>query len=447
MFGAEIKFEFSPSISAIRADEWNSLMQGNVKESGKGGNPFTRYEYLLALEQSGCVCPKSGWTPMHMSVLRQGKRIAVMPLYSKSHSYGEYVFDWAWAEAYERNNIEYYPKLLSAVPFTPVTGNRLGIDRQLSEQESQSVVSLMMEALNHEMRRGSYSSWHCLFMPEGQHRLISQSQSQESHLDPLLELGSASSAPAALNVAPRPLKRTGTQFHWRNQDYQGFDDFLSVMSSRKRKNILKERSKAQSKGYTCRFIAGVDVTEVQWQSFYYCYQITYAKRSGHYGYLNLDFFKLIGKTMAGQVQLLVVEKPLLQPDSSDTPESLDDHIDSKEENGESRIVAAALYFNSDTHLYGRYWGCLEEADALHFEACYYQGIEFCIKHGLETFDAGAQGEHKISRGFEPVETYSNHEIAHPAFRDAIENFTLQEAEQNRLYMIEAAKLLPFKAME
>lgn len=460
MFGSDLKLEFSESISTIPADEWNALMQGDVDKRGKGVNPFTCHAYLLALEESRCVCPKSGWTPMHLSVLSQGKRIAVMPLYSKSHSYGEYVFDWAWAEAYERNHIDYYPKLLSAVPFTPVTGNRLGIDKHLSEQEAQSVVSLMIQTLSHEMRRGSYSSWHCLFMPEAQHKLISlslsQSQSQpQSQLEAELASGlsspspspspspSSSSSPSTL----KPLKRTGTQFHWRNQGYRGFDDFLSAMSSRKRKNIIKERNKAQGQGYTFRFVPGCDVTEAQWQSFYYCYQVTYAKRSGHYGYLNLDFFKLIGKTMPEQVQLLVVEKPLPQfygSDSLNTPESLDDHIGSAEELGDARIVAAALYFTSDTHLYGRYWGCLEEGDALHFEACYYQGIEYCIKHNLQTLDAGAQGEHKISRGFEPVETYSNHEIAHPGFRDAIENFTLQEAEQNRRYMIEAAKSLPFK---
>ena len=433
MFGSDLKLEFSESIATIAADEWNALMQGDVGKRGKGVNPFTRHAYLLALEESGCVCPKSGWTPMHLSVLSQGKRIAVMPLYSKSHSYGEYVFDWAWAEAYERNHIDYYPKLLSAVPFTPVTGNRLGIDKQLSEQESQSVVCLMIQTLSHEMRRGSYSSWHCLFMPEAQHKLISQPQSQ-------LQAELASGLPSVL----KPLKRTGTQFHWRNQAYLGFDDFLSVMSSRKRKNIIKERSRAQGQGYSFRFIPGCDVTEAQWQSFYYCYQLTYAKRSGHYGYLNLDFFKLIGKTMSEQVQLMVVEKPLPQCDGA---QSLDESLGSEEELGDARIVAAALYFNSETHLYGRYWGCLEEADALHFEACYYQGIEYCIKHGLQTFDAGAQGEHKISRGFEPVETFSNHEIADPRFRDAIENFTLQEAEQNRRYMLEAAKSLPFKHKE
>ncbi|MEI6859470.1 MAG: GNAT family N-acetyltransferase [Shewanella sp.] len=423
-----MKFEFSESISTIPADEWNALMQGDVKKRGKGVNPFICHAYLLALEDSGCVCQKSGWSPMHLSVLSHGKRIAVMPLYSKSHSYGEYVFDWAWAKAYERNNINYYPKLLSAIPFTPVTGNRLGIDKQLSELESQLIISLIIQTLSHKMRHGSYSSWHCLFMPEAQHRLISQSQ-------PKLEPDST------FNLEPKPLKRTGTQFHWHNRGYRVFDDFLCAMSSRKRKNIIKERNKAKSKGFSYRFITGAEVTDAQWQSFYYCYQLTYAKRSGHYGYLNLDFFRLIGKTMPQQVLLLVVEKPLPQLSA---PECLQEHINSEEELGDSCIVAAALYFNSDTHLYGRYWGCLEPIDGLHFEACYYQGIEYCIKQGLQTFDAGAQGEHKIARGFEPVETYSNHEIAHPAFRDAIEDFTLQEIEQNKRYIFESAKSLPFK---
>ncbi len=423
---SELKIEFSTSISAIPADEWNALMQENTSSA----NPFTCHQYLSALEESHCVCNKSGWTPMHMSVIRKGERIAVLPLYHKTHSYGEYVFDWAWAEAYDKNHIDYYPKLLSAVPFTPVTGTRLGLDASLTEQESTIVIASVFQNLYAEMIRGQYSSWHCLFMSEVQHKLISQTQ-QSVQIQPQNPLPSN----RALDPVLKPLKRIGTQFHWRNRNYHHFDDFLSTMSSRKRKNIIKERKKALSQGYTFRFITGLEVTDAQWQVFYYCYQVTYAKRSGHYGYLNLEFFKLLGKTMAEQVLLLVVEKPLAH---SDTFNGLADA------SGDCRIVAAALYFKSDTHLYGRYWGALESADVLHFEACYYQGIEYCIKHGLHTFDAGAQGEHKIARGFEPVKTYSNHEIAHQAFRTAIEDYTQQESEHNQRYMVEAATLLPFK---
>ncbi|WP_143562321.1 GNAT family N-acetyltransferase [Shewanella sp. UCD-KL12] len=429
MLISELKVEFLASIELIPTTQWNSLMQG----SANSVNPFTRHQYLSALEKSRCVCTKSGWTPMHLSVLYKGKRIAVMPLYNKTHSYGEYVFDWAWAEAYERNHIEYYPKLLSAIPFTPVTGNRMGIDVSLSGKATADVITFIFQSLNQEVTRGEYSGWHCLFMPKTQHNCISNTQ--RSLLPISTSIQSPLETSLGLEQATPPLKRTGTQFHWQNHDYRDFADFLSTMSSRKRKNIIKERAKAINQGYTFRFIEGELVTDAQWQAFYYCYQITYAKRSGHYGYLNLEFFKLLGKTMAEQVLLLVVEKPITLADNTS---SLINESDT------SQIVAAAIYFKSDTHLYGRYWGALESADVLHFEACYYQGIEYCIKHGLDTFDAGAQGEHKIARGFEPVVTYSNHEIAHPAFREAIEGFVQQESEQNRRYMIEAAKLLPFK---
>lgn len=429
MFISELKVEFLPSIALIPATQWNTLMQG----SANSVNPFTRHQYLSALERSQCVCTLRGWTPMHLSVLCKGKRIAVMPLYNKTHSYGEYVFDWAWAEAYERNHIEYYPKLLSAIPFTPVTGNRMGIDISLSDKATDDVITFISQCLSQEMTRGEYSGWHCLFMPKAQHKRISNTQRTLSPTSISRKI--PVEAGLGLEQGLKPLKRTGTQFHWQNHDYLDFDDFLSAMSSRKRKNIIKERAKAKNQGYTFRFIAGELVTDAQWQVFYYCYQVTYAKRSGHYGYLNLAFFKLLGKTMAEQVQLLVVEKTITSADDT-TP------FVSEPDTGD--IVAAALYFKSDTHLYGRYWGALEAADVLHFEACYYQGIEYCIKHGLDTFDAGAQGEHKIARGFEPVETYSNHEIAHPAFREAIEGYVQQESEQNSRYMVEAAKLLPFK---
>ncbi|WP_223293043.1 MULTISPECIES: GNAT family N-acetyltransferase [Shewanella] len=408
MFTSELKVEFSASISLISAYEWNALMF----EEGHAVNPFICHAYLLALEKSGCVCAESGWIPMHLSVEYQGRKIAVMPLYNKSHSYGEYIFDWAWADAYERNHIAYYPKLLSAVPFTPVSGKRFGIEANLTEQESSIATEFIVKSLNKKMSRGEYSSWHCLFLP----------LNQQKQLD-----GSSS------------MTRTNNQFHWRNRNYQHFDDFLAAMSSRKRKNIIKERQKALSHDYRIRFISGLEVTDKQWQAFHYCYQLTYAKRSGHYGYLNLAFFKQLGQTMPAQIQLLVVEKPMMPISDSE--------LGSLVEHSEWTLVAAALYFTSETHLYGRYWGCLEEADALHFEACYYQGIEYCIKHGLQTFDAGAQGEHKIARGFEPVMTYSNHHIAHPAFREAIEDFLLQETKQNRRYMTEAAKLLPFKKKE
>lgn len=413
MNASELTVEYVTSMSLIPANEWDELIQHN----GESDNPFICHAYLWALEKSGCVCEQSGWIPMHITVKHQGKKVAVMPLYNKLHSYGEYIFDWAWADAYQRNQIPYYPKLLSAIPFTPVTGIRLGIARHLTEQQSVLITDVITQTLNTAIQKGLYSSWHCLFLPREQQQVLAESS----------------------------LARTSNQFHWQNRDYQHFNDFLAEMNSRKRKNIVKERLKSQSKGYQIRFVSGEEITPAHWQAFYTCYQRTYEKRSGHNGYLNLAFFKQIGQTMPDQVKLLIVEKRATGIVSHGAlHEAANINADSISEEATDTIVAAALYFTSKTHLYGRYWGCLEEADALHFEACYYQGIEYCIEHGLQVFDAGAQGEHKIARGFEPVTTYSNHQIAHPAFREAIEAYLLQETEQNRRYMTEATKLLPFK---
>ncbi|RTR39829.1 N-acetyltransferase [Shewanella canadensis] len=395
MENQEFRIEFADEIASIPAEEWNLLMS----EKGKACCPFNRHEYLSALETSGAASPKTGWTPMHLTVFMDEKRIAVMPLYSKMHSYGEYVFDWAWAQAYERNQVQYYPKLLSAIPFTPVTGARLGISQALETTQVEAVWSNIVNALNQRLEKDGFSGWHCLFLPRQQSARLAKRQA---------------------------LMRTGTQFHWLNRGYTSFEDFLSRMSARKRKNIRKERDKISQYELKFTFIDACNITDAQWQSFYLCYQMTYAKRSGHYGYLNLSFFKTLGRTMADSVKLLIVE------------ESNQDVATA------NLVVASALYFKSATHLYGRYWGALQDYDALHYEACYYTGIEYCIKHGLAVFDAGAQGEHKLARGFEPMITYSNHEISHPAFREAIEAFTEQETEQIRRYMKDAVKLLPFK---
>ncbi|WP_394392485.1 GNAT family N-acetyltransferase [Shewanella woodyi] len=404
---SEIQIEFIPAISLIPAQEWNQLMATGSDE-GASVNPFARHEYLAALESSGCVCTKTGWTPMHLTVLQGEKRLAVMPLYEKTHSYGEYVFDWAWAEAYERNSIDYYPKLLCAIPFTPVTGPRVGMAKSLTQSEAALVWSKIAAHFSEMLQKSGYSSWHALFLTK-----------------PECDMFSKQSA----------LSRVGTQFHWMNKGYQSFDDYLAAMHSRKRKDIRKERYRVAQHGLTMRFVDGGEVTDEQWLAFTHCYQMTYAKRSGHYGYLNLPFFKSLAQSMPQQIKLLLVE----------TNEG-DNGADSEDKLGQ-RIIASALYFCSDTHLYGRYWGALETIEGLHFEVCYYQGIEYCIAQGLQTFDAGAQGEHKVPRGFEPVAIYSNHDIAHPAFRDAIEHFTHQERAQISCYMKEMSQSLPFKSSD
>ncbi|WP_064791615.1 GNAT family N-acetyltransferase [Shewanella woodyi] len=404
---SEIQIEFIPAISLIPAQEWNQLMATGSDE-GASVNPFVRHEYLAALESSGCVCTKTGWTPMHLTVLQGEKRLAVMPLYEKTHSYGEYVFDWAWAEAYERNSVDYYPKLLCAIPFTPVTGARVGMAKSLTQSEVALVWSKIAEHFSEMLQKSGYSSWHALFLTKPECDMFSKQNA---------------------------LSRVGTQFHWMNKGYQSFEDYLAAMHSRKRKDIRKERYRVAQHGLTMRFVDGGEVTDEQWLAFTHCYQMTYAKRSGHYGYLNLSFFKSLAQSMPQQIKLLLVE----------TNEG-DGGADYEDKLGQ-RIIASALYFCSDTHLYGRYWGALETIDGLHFEVCYYQGIEYCIAQGLQTFDAGAQGEHKVPRGFEPVAIYSNHDIAHPAFRDAIEHFTHQERTQISCYMKEMSQSLPFKSSD
>ncbi|MCL1048040.1 GNAT family N-acetyltransferase [Shewanella abyssi] len=385
--GSSLSLAFVDAIDAVDASTWDDLMDD--------GNPFNQHAYLAALEASGCVSQQSGWTPLHLVVRQATRIVAVMPLYIKSHSYGEYIFDWAWAEAYDKHQIPYYPKLVSAIPFTPVTGARIGIATDVTAQQ---VWELIIQALDGSLIEHGFSSWHCLFLPKEQ--FIAMSQPAEDN--------------------PACLKRLSTQFHWKNRGYQSFDGFLNSLTSRKRKDINKERAKLTPHELSFEFVNAEQVTTAMWHTFYACYRQTYAKRSGHAGYLNLAFFESIANTMPDNVLLLLVR------------------------NIEGQVVASALYFKSKSHLYGRYWGSLVDIDGLHFEACYYQGIEYCIEHQLAVFDAGAQGEHKVARGFEPVATYSTHEVLHPEFRRAIESFTLQEADNIKTYMELLTSKLPYR---
>ncbi|MGX2953953.1 GNAT family N-acetyltransferase [Shewanella sp. JL219SE-S6] len=348
--------------------------------------------FLKALEQSGSVCAAAGWQPMHLQLFCNDRRLAVMPLYLKDHSWGEYVFDWAWADAYQRHGEAYYPKLVCAIPFTPVTGPRLGIvpeARAAATDIQQALGKLFWQLLE------SYSSWHWLFVNEVQ-----------------LE---------SLRHLPQTLVREGTQFHWFNRGYSNFDDFLARLNSKRRKNILKERRALA--GLQFVWLRGDELEDWHWKLFYRCYRQTYLKRSGHRGYLQPDFFKLLGKLMAAEVRLLLVHR------LGETPK---------------QALACALYLQGKDTLYGRYWGALEEIPALHFEACYWQGIDYCIDNGLSCFNAGAQGEHKLIRGFECVTTYSLHGIAHPGFREAIADFCQTEAGNNRLYQAQLQQALPYK---
>jgi predicted N-acyltransferase len=373
--------EFATSLEGIDPAGWNAVAGADY--------PFLRHEFLHGLETTGCTTAESGWQPCHLVLREGGAIIAVMPLYLKSHSYGEYVFDWSWAEAWQRSGLRYYPKLLTAIPFTPATGPRLCC---APGQDIGTTWSLALAAVQDLARRQGFSSWHLLFP------------------DPA----------AADYLQPAGLsRRTATQFHWFNRGYGDFDDFLAGFTSRKRKSLRRERRRVTEQDLEMRTLAGAAIGERDWARFHQFYQLTYAKRSGHGGYLTREFFTRTAPALGDQVIMV---------------QAL--------ERGE--VVAAALYFRSGDTLYGRYWGCLREYDSLHFETCYYQGIEFCIANGLRRFDPGAQGEHKIQRGFEPVQTCSMHWIADPRLADAVADFTRREARHTAAYMAEAERLLPFR---
>ena len=373
--------EFITSLGRIPAADWNSVAGTDY--------PFLCHEFLHGLETSACTTAESGWQPCHL-VLRQGGDLAaVMPLYLKSHSYGEYVFDWSWADAWRQRGLPYYPKLVTAIPFTPATGPRLcavpGVDFGECVQAAVSAIKALAA-------RQGISSWHLLF-PE---KALSER---------LLEAGMH--------------RRAATQFHWFNEGYRDFEEFLATFSSRKRKSLKRERRRIGEQGLTLDTLVGGAIRPEHWEQFYRFYQLTYAKRSGHGGYLSRDFFVSTAAGMGDQAIMV-----LARHDGS--------------------TVAGALYFRSSDTLYGRYWGCEREFDFLHFEACYYRGIEYCIANGLARFDPGAQGEHKIQRGFRPVTTWSNHWIADPTLAAAVGDFTRREALHNEQYRRAAAELLPFK---
>jgi uncharacterized protein len=368
------------AITLVDKKDWNQLAGAEY--------PFLRHEFLLALEESGCVSEKTGWQPMHLLVVENGELLALMPLYLKSHSRGEYVFDNQWAYAYERRGGSYYPKWLTAIPFTPCQGLRIAIKDGLDQLQ---ITGLLVDFIKNKSQQVGISSWHCLF-PVG------------SQLESLSALGLAI--------------REGVQFQWFNKGYRTFDDFLGTLTANKRKMIKRERRRVTEQGIDLIQLMGIEVSERQWQVFYEFYQMTYLKH-GMSPYLNLDFFLRCAATMGEDLLLVFALKA-------------------------GAYVGAALSFIGSDTLYGRYWGCHEEYSNLHFEACYYQGLDYCMANGLQRFDSGAQGEHKITRGFEPVTTYSAHWFQDGRFADAIADFLHREKSMVSLYKEDAANYLPFK---
>ena len=369
------------SLDGISAAEWNALCDTDY--------PFIRHEFLQALELSGATNKDTGWQPQHLLAFDGERLVAWMPGYLKQHSYGEFVFDFQWAEAWQRQGHDYYPKWISAIPFSPVTGPRLCVHR---DYNADVLTTALLQWIRERVSADQLSSWHLLF-PEAElsHHLARQGVAQ----------------------------RKAVHFQWYNEGYGRFDDFLAAFNSRQRKNLRKERERVQARGIHLQRIEGRHITEELWDIFYHFYQITYLKRSGHRGYLNRDFFTLLGRTLPDQLLMVLARK-------------------------DGQAVAGALNLKDSTTLYGRYWGCYEEFDGLHFETCYYQGIEYCIEQGLKRFDPGAQGEHKIQRGFRPVYTYSNHWIADDGFRRAIEQFLSREETHIAQYKADAERYLPFR---
>lgn len=370
-------------IGDIPEQDWQQLRQDRY--------PFLDYHFLKALEDHHCVGGDSGWQPLYL--VRNGadgSADLIIPLFEKEHSYGEYVFDWSWADAYHRYGYHYYPKLLWAAPFTPASGPRL-----LFRGDHASAWSTALEQVYNVCSEQGFSGWHLNFFRETDLKFIT----------------------ATTANGQTPLLRSACQYHWYNRSYRDFGHYLESFTSRKRKSVRKEREKVVQTGIEIQRLTGNHISDADLQFFYRCYQLTYRKRNQQ-GYLNLGFFRQLLQHMAEQMLLVVARR------------------------GQKRI-AAALYFFDDEHLYGRYWGCIEEIDGLHFEACYYQGIEFCIEHRLLHFDPGTQGEHKISRGFEPTLTYSVHHLEHPGFYDAIARFIEEEQQQVLVWQQEAATLLPF----
>jgi predicted N-acyltransferase len=375
------RLRVAQSLAGVPAAAWNALA---------AGDPFVSHEFLSALIDSGCASRRSGWQPNFLLLERGGALAAAMPLFVKSHSWGEYVFDWAWAEAYERHGLAYYPKLVCAVPFTPVAGPRL-----LAAADSDRRI-LGRAVL--EMAR-EFSSLHVLFPTASEAQLLQD--------------------------AAMLLRRT-VQFHWTNEGYADFEAFLARMTRQRRKIIRQERRRVREAGVRFRWLRGSEISGADWEFFNRCYRRTYAAHRSS-PYLNLDFFLRLGATLPQHTLMILAERAA-----------------GTEAHPVSQRVAASLDLLADGALFGRYWGALEHVPLLHFETCYYQAIEFAIAHRLERFEGGAQGEHKLFRGLLPVETFSAHWLAHARFARVIEDYLLRETSGIARYVDELREHTPFK---
>lgn len=374
---AVFEARFLDSVQAVDAAAWDRL--------AGDANPFVCHAFINALEESGAAAADTGWRPFHLTLHdEQGQLAGAMPAYLKGHSYGEYVFDHGWANAYERAGGRYYPKLQSCVPFSPVTGPRL-------LARDRTAAAGLVEAAKMLVQQHGLSGFHVTFAD-----------------------------PAELDIyeAQDMLIRTDQQFHWRNQGYRDFDDFLDALASRKRKAVRKERREALAAGIEIRHLSGADLTEGAWDDFFTFYMDTAGRKWGR-PYLNRRFFSLLGERLGGRVVLMLAMRG-------------------------GRAVAGALNILGSDAIYGRYWGAVEHHPFLHFELCYYQAIDYAIRHGLSRVEAGAQGEHKLARGYEPVKTYSAHWLRDPNFQDAVARFLDAERRQVDAVIDYLGGATPFK---
>ncbi len=364
------------SLSTVDATQWNALAGDD--------NPFIQYDFLHALEQHDCL-QNWGWQPRHILIHENDKLIGACPAYLKHNSYGEFVFDWAWADAYQRNDLDYYPKLVTSIPYTPAKGPRL-----LARNNEKEIKIKLIQGALEIVEAKNLSSMHWLFCEENDIATLKDKNM---------------------------MTRFDYQFHWKNQNYESFDHFLEQLSSKKRKNIKRERRIVADKNIQIIIKSGSDLSEEEWKILYNFYQITFMKKSGT-ATLTLAFFQ----AMAHKLVTIFAQH-------------------------ENKIVAGAICFQGGNTLYGRHWGCYEDYDSLHFEVCYYTGIEYCIQQKLKYFEPGAQGEHKLARGFLPVKTQSAHHITHTGFRDAIDDFLQREKRAMLDYGKELNEASPFKKNE
>lgn len=354
------------SMESIPVAEWNALIKGNY--------PFLQHAFLRALETFSCVGAHVGWIPQHLVYSKNKQIMAAMPLYEKHNSWGEFVFDHAWADAYQRYGVEYYPKLINAIPFTPASGQRI----LLHNKNDKEAARLLVAAVNTLVNENNYSGIHSLFPASKDFAMLNQQQA---------------------------ISRNDCQFHWHNQGYTCFEDFLGKLKPKKRKNIKQERRKVADAGIKIRRLDGHTASADDWYNFTVLYQKIYDRKYGMPAF-NQAFFMDIAQSMPDQIQLVLASHG--QPSSN------------------QHCIAGALMYCDDTTLYGRHWGSEHYIDSLHFEVCYYQGIEMCIEKGLQRFDPGAQGEHKIPRGFVPTKTQSLHWMAQSPFNQAIAQFVERE---------------------